>query len=675
MHRFPWAIALTLTTGLALAPTAYPAEPAEPASGKTTALPITQVTLYTSGVGHFQRQAEVKDTARIDLSFPATDVNDLLKSMILQDLSGGRISAVSYDSHDPIDKALKGFAINLSGNPSLGQMLNQARGEKVEVVLQQGGGVQAGTLTGSLLGIEKQKQPAGKEVTTEVEMLNLWCAEGVRSVKLADVQRVRFLNPTIEGEVKHALEVLAQGHDTQRKSIRLQFTGKGTRQVRVGYVVENPIWKTSYRLVLDHEGKLTLQGWAVVENASDEDWKGVRLRLVSGRPVSFRMDLYQPLYVPRPLIDLDLFAGLRPPVHESALEGRPATPAGVRDEKLNTKPKEAEGMTTGVVPDVTPRDTGDFFQYVLDEPVTLARQKSALLPIINKDVAGTRVSIYNEKTHAKHPMLGLRLKNTTGLHLMQGPITVFEEDAYAGDARVTDIHSDEERLISYAVDLGTEVEALARVSADRPIVAVKIVKGVLTATRTLREEQKYTITNRSTRDRAVVIEQPFRPEYKLVTPEKAPERVRDIYRFAVAVKAGQSAALEVVEERRLDEEVKLLDADDQTLQLFVKGTAVSDKVKAALQRAVDLRGKVAAAQREVVRVDEQLKDLIEDQGRIRKNLERVPPSSESWKRYMKKLDDQETEIEKLQTEQKRLRAAVAQQRHEYEEFLAILIVE
>ncbi len=365
MHRLSWILALTLTTGLALAPAAYPAEPA---SGKTTALPITQVTLYTSGVGHFQRQAEVTDTARVDLSFPATDINDLLKSMILQDLDGGRISAVTYDSHDPIDKALKGFAINLSGNPSLGQMLNQARGEKVEVVLQQGGAAQVGTLAGSLLGVEKQKQSAGKEAMAEVEMLNLWCAEGVRSVKLADVQRIRFLNLTIEAEMKRALEVLALGHDTQRKSVRLQFTGKGNRQVRVGYVVENPIWKTSYRLVLDREGKLRLQGWAVVENASDEDWKGVRLRLVSGRPISFRMDLYQPLYVPRPLIDLDLFAGLRPPVHESALEGRPATPAGVRDEKLSPKPKEGEGMTAGVIPNVTPHETGDFFQYDLDEP-------------------------------------------------------------------------------------------------------------------------------------------------------------------------------------------------------------------------------------------------------------------------------------------------------------------
>src|SRR5207249_1761061 len=187
--------------------------------------------------------------ARVDLTFPAQDINDLLKSMVLQDLGGGTVSAVSYDSQAPIEKTLQSFAVNLTGNPGFGAILAQARGEKVEVTLQQGSAAQPGTLSGSIIGVEKQRQP-GKDGPTETEFLNLWCAEGMRSVKLADVQRVRFLNPVLDGEFKRALETLALSHDTQKKAVSLAFSGQGKREVRVSYVVENPIWKTSYRLVL-----------------------------------------------------------------------------------------------------------------------------------------------------------------------------------------------------------------------------------------------------------------------------------------------------------------------------------------------------------------------------------------------------------------------------------------
>src|SRR5262245_47552648 len=302
-------------------PSSSPADPnKEEAASRPNpvALPVSQVVLFSSGVGYFQREGQVEGTARIDLTFPVNDINDLLKSMVLQDDGGGHISAVSYDRHDPIDRTLKSFAINLTGNPSYGQILNQAHGEKVEVVLQQSNTTQPGTITGTIIGVEKQRQQVGKDAAVDVEMLNLWCAEGMRSLRLPEVQRVRFLNPTMDSEVKRALEVLALSHDTQKKAVSLNFTGEGKRPVKVGYVVENPIWKTSYRLVLGKDGKPFLQGWAVVENPTDEDWKDVRMALISGRPISFQMDLYQPLYVPRPMVEPELFASLRPPTYSGS---------------------------------------------------------------------------------------------------------------------------------------------------------------------------------------------------------------------------------------------------------------------------------------------------------------------------------------------------------------------
>src|SRR6185437_2903901 len=392
----------------------------------------------------------------------------------LRDLDGGHISTVSYDSNAPIERTLKSFAVNLTTNPTFSQILNQARGEKVEVVLQQTNATQPGTLTGTLIGCEKQKQAVGGKDTIEVELLNMWCADGMRSLKMPEVQRVRFLNPILDSEFKKALETLALSHDTQKKSVSVNFVGEGKREVRVSYVVENPIWKTSYRLVLDKKTKKPfLQGWAVVENPTDEDWKDVRMALVSGRPISFQMDLYQPLYVTRPVVEMELFASLRPVAYSGGMKDEKAAVAGRAgaafgfDGKPGASKGEGQGkdralresyrrverdsvyadkskqmlngrmdLRAGVSSVASAAKLGDFFQYAIDKPVNLARQKSALLPIINKDVEGTRVSIYNERTQAKFPLLGLKFKNTSGLHLMQGPITVFEGSNYAGDARI-----------------------------------------------------------------------------------------------------------------------------------------------------------------------------------------------------------------------------------------------
>jgi hypothetical protein len=152
---------------------------------------------------------------------------------------------------------------------------------------------------------------------------------------------------------------------------------------------------------------------------------------------------------------------------------------------------------------------GDFFQYVIEKPVSLPRQKSALLPSVGKGVEASRVSIYNEGAQAKFPLLGLRLKNTSGLHLLQGPVAVFEGGTYAGDARIADLQPDEERLLSYAVDLGTEVKPEA--ADGGRLTQVKVVQGVLYTTTKLRETKTYTVKNRNPP-----------PPVRKPTPESAP---------------------------------------------------------------------------------------------------------------------------------------------------------
>src|SRR5439155_26666168 len=230
---------------------------------------------FSSGVGHFQREGDVEGNARLDLAFPAADINDLIKSLVLEDTGGGKIVAVNYDSQDPIERTLHTFALDLTTNPSLGDLLNQARGEKVEVTMQSP--MQSGTLTGTILGMESQRQSPAKDQVVDIDILNLLTADGLRSVALAQVQRVRFVNPALDGELKRALEIIAGARNHQNKSVSLSFRGDGKRKVRVGYVVEAPVWKTSYRLVIDGRGQAQLQGWAIVENTTDDDWTNVKM--------------------------------------------------------------------------------------------------------------------------------------------------------------------------------------------------------------------------------------------------------------------------------------------------------------------------------------------------------------------------------------------------------------
>ena len=717
-------LAAALTGGAALTVAAYafvgwpslsPAGPAKTAlqtavatapSESSVQLPIAQVVLFSSGVGYFQREGKIDGDARVDLSFPTQDINDLIKSMVLRDLDGGHVSAVSYDSNAPVEKTLQSFAVNLSANPTFAQVLNQARGEKVEVVLQQSNAAQAGTMTGAVMGVENQKVAAGKDAV-EVEQLNMWCADGMRSVKLADVQRVRFLNPVMDNEVRKALETLTLSHDTQKKAVSLNFVGEGKRNVRVGYVIENPIWKTSYRLVLGKakEDKPFLQGWAVVENATDEDWKDVRMALVSGRPISFQMDLYTPLYVPRPTVVPELFASLRPVTYnddlkrnrgEAAAEAPPppgpvsangsgrgleegfalglAMPDDAKDARYRVRLRaglEANMKLgdAGVSTMATATKLGDFFQYALDKPVSLPRQKSALLPLINKAVEGTRVSIYNERTQAKFPLLGLKFKNTSGLHLAQGPITVFEGSNYAGDSRILDVEPNEDRLLSYAVDLDMEVNPVLASDNGR-ITSVKVVKGILYSTTKLRETKTYTIVNRNDAERLVLVEHPVRNDFHLTDDTTKPaETASDVYRFEVKVPAGKTATQVVTEERVIGSQVQLTNSNDDQMRIFTNSTASSPKVKEGLKQGIALRWALNKTQREIAEQQLQLKTITEDQVRLRANLKEMPPTAAAYKRYLDKFDQQETQIEKYQADIKKMQEAEHQQQKEFEDFL------
>ena len=648
-------------------------------------LPLSEVVLYSSGVGYFQRDGSIDGRGEVELRFKVDNINDLLKSMVIQDFDGGQVGTVTYDSRDPITKTLKSFAVDLTAHPGLGQLLEQIRGERVEVATPN-------PVAGVVVGVEKKREKVSDKEVGEVEYLNLLTADGLRSIPLSQVQRIQITNEQLNAELRQALEVLASSHDLQKKSVRLEFDGKGRRRVRVGYIVETPVWKTSYRLALSETKPSYLQGWAIVENTTDEDWDGIKLSLVSGRPISFRMDLYEPLYVKRPVVVSELYESLRPQVHEQAV-AEPRAMARRQEERAKAAPpmKAFGAMMPSPAPPISEvasdlelqegvssaalaMEAGERFRYSIDTPISLTRQKSAMLPIVTQEVQGAKLSVYNERVHAKHPLNGFRLKNSTGLHLMQGPITVFDGGTYAGDARIGDLQPGHERIISYALDLKTEVVPQGLPEKEE-VVAAALRKGTLLVTRKSVEERTYQVTNRDQQAKVVLVEHPLRADWRLIEPGEAPERTRDVYRFNVPVDAGSGARLHVREEKQLQQTVRLIDSGPETIGFYVQAKQVSPKVKDALQKVIAFRNRVDQTAAQRGRLEQRIKEITQEQGRIRENMARLAPNSELYNRYVSKLDQQESEIEKLRKEIEALKSTEDKQKRELNDYLLALDID
>ncbi len=654
---------------------------------KDVTVPLTRLVLFTSGVGYFQHDGVVDGNARMELTFSTSQINDLLKSLVLRDMDGGSVSSVTYSSRDPITRTLKGFSLDLTSNHSLTALLAQARGEPVEATLTGGTKV-----TGAIVGVEtRQVASSGKEPVS-ADFVTLNTSTGISSLALSDIGGIRFLRKELQDDLAQALQVLSSSHGVEKKKLVLHFSGNGRRRVSLGYILESPVWKTSYRLVLGDNSTHLLQGWALVENTTDGDWKNVGLSLVSGRPITFTMDLYQPLYIQRPEVQLELYQSLVPKTNEMAMEesqadkeeaapeaaSAPAQPPASPVAKALRSAARAFGapggtgegfsISQGVTAAAQAGQVGDLFQYSIEKPVTLPRQQSAMLPIVNQQVSGERVSLYNEATQPKYPLNAVQLKNTSSLHLMQGPITVFDQGSYAGDAEISDLPPGGTQLITYAMDLDTEVEAVPG-PAPESLVYVRISKGLFFYTNKQQMERVYNVKNRGTKDRTVLIEHPFLPDWTLVSPKEPTERTRDVYRFSLPVGAGKTGTLSVVQTRTVDQSVSLSTLSGDQVAFYVRSSVVSPAVKAALQKLSALMQKLSDTASQRSRAEARVSEISQDQARIRANMERLSQTSDLYKRYVKSLTDEEDELARLSDQIAKLRDLEAAQTKEASNFI------
>jgi hypothetical protein len=412
------------------------------------------------------------------------------------------------------------------------------------------------------------------------------------------------------------------------------------------------------------------------------------------------MDLYQPLYVPRPEVRQELYASLLPQQYgqDLAKRDREFAAAGERQGRIQlARPEKAASGLRGAAAAYAPAESsvvgdgnalsldmaanagsiqsvaqgaalGELFRYEIDKPVSIARQRSAMLPIVSEQIEAEKVSIYDDRVLAKHPLAGLRLVNLTKLNLMQGPVTVYDGDVYAGDARVEDLAPGSERLVSYAVDLDVEV---APRTEPRPeeIVSVKLAKGTLVVTRKLARRKIFEIKNSGADAVKLLVEHPREEPWKLVALEKPAETTRDRYRFAVTAEPGKPVTLEVAEEQQTLQQLALVNTDDSTILFFTNAKQTSPAVKEALTAVIERKREIERFVQERAKREQEVNVVGQEQERIRQNMAQLERTSDLYTRYVQKFAVQEDRVETLRKEVADLQAKELEARRALDDYL------
>ena len=669
-------LALALAAGLTLAPSSL--------SLAAVDLPLSRVTVYRSGVAAFTHEGRIEDDATLSLDLSPGELSDALKSLVATDEDASSPPSASYAPHRDLDAKLSRY--DLDPRQPLPSLLESLRGERVRVRTPDG------EIEGALFGVETIPNP---ENGVQRQHVTLLTERGFRTVDRSQILTVDFLDEEVARNVREALAALVTHRDEDEATLEIRFEGNGARRAMATYVHAAPVWKTSYRLVMpdDDGGEALLQAWAVVENQTDRDWSDVTLTVAAGQPVSFTMDLQTPFTPARPEVTPPYAASAGPTEYERDLftSQRQALSERMEAEAMRRmRSGSAASMADGASPTfaMAPNEVresmasqasaagleaGSQFVFTFDEPVTLSRGASAMLPLASEAVSAELVSIYSASTGAT-PMRGARLTNDTGLDLMPGPIAVYDAGHYAGDAQIGHVSDGEDRLLSFAADLDLLVTQEG--DAAERVASVRLVDGVLLQRVIDRRETTYRVVNRDQdRPRTVLIEHPRLTGWTLGEGAKPVDESASTHRFEVEVGSGGAESLTVDQTRPRLTRHALGEFDPDVLLTLATDGDASDEVMEALREASRLHSRVRQLERRIAAQDARLEEIERDQRRIRENMGRLGQATDLWRRYAGKLAEQEDEIETILEERDERRAELEAARAELSRFITGLSVE
>jgi hypothetical protein len=680
---------------LALATMSYAQTLAQPTARTATAapdsaarLPVTRVILYKNGVGYFEHSGRIRGNQDVDIDFTTAQLNDVLKSLTVLDLGKGRITGVSYNSTASLERRLGSLRLPVGENPNTIQFLDALRGARLEV--------RSGStnVSGRLLSIDQRELPLKDGQKLTVNQLSLVTDNGeVRVFDLNPATSVRIAEKDLNEQVGRYLGLVASTRDQDVRRMVISTAGEGDRDLLVSYISEVPVWKCTYRIVVPKEGKPLLQGWAIVDNTVGEDWKNVELSLVAGAPQSFVQELSQPYYTRRPVVPLPENAMLTPQTHEATMEegevvnGQLLAPSKIAGSVGGVPGGVAGGQAGGVLGGVgaghgggigggayrvgggvrldataatqalettttlaQTQELGDLFEYKLKDRVTIRKNQSAMVPILQTRIDAEKVSVWNPSQPSV--LRALWINNSSDLTLDGGSFNVLDTDAFAGEGLMDPIKPGEKRLLSYAADLGLLVDEKQK-SEKQKITRIVIAHGAMTQITEEREEHIYTIRDRDTSARTVVIEHPARQGWKLADGTQPAESTASFHRFRLNAEPKKTTIVSVKEYRPVSTRYQLTNVSDSQVDYFVSQNAVNAEVEKVLRQVAGQKNTIAAFEADLAARKVQMSSIAEDQQRVRENMKALKGSSEEKalvERYARELNDQEDRVQSLQHE-------------------------
>ncbi len=652
-------------------------------------LVLKRVMLSTGGVAYLEHEAEVSGDADLTLDVPLDQVDDVLKSIVVYDSKGG-VGSASLPGREPVAQVFNDLPFGEDALQSPAALLNALQGAEIRVA--------PSGITGKLLKVVSENERFGDTTTTH-NRVSLLTATGLQQFVLEDAGSVAFTDASLQAKVDKALGAIAAHRAKDRRQIVLSTHGDGRRTVRVGYVVGAPLWKATYRVTLPQQGdKAKLQGWAVLENMSGQDWKDVELTLLSGNPVSFRQAIYEAYYVQRPEVPVEVAGRILPKADTgnvmiaqtaaAAPSPYPGLPeigvtARRREENIQNVPITINALSAAAPYNPKPSappppplaalvGTADAVEdmtqisFHVPIPVTIASGRSAFVPLIDRDVPAERVALYQQEVRADHPLASARLTNDGPNGLPPGVVTFYEEAAggaeFIGDARLAGLPAGESRLLSFALDGKIKitrdehtVETLSRAT---------IAQGVMNLADVDRQIIELHVVAPAREARRLIVEQAKYAGWHLVDPvEDAVDQTASAYRPVINLSAGESKTLTLTLERQGALEIKVADCDANRIAQIDASSEIDPAVKQAFVQLAQLRRVVADKRFAHEEIAQDMTAVTEDQPRIRENLAKIDKGSALYRRYTDKLADQETKLEALQTANAKaedeLRAATA----------------
>ncbi len=675
--RAAWALGIMATSSLA-------------ASASAEELALRRVMLSSGGVGYFEHEAKVTGYAELTLDVRLDQVDDVLKSLLAID-ERGRLGQASLPGRAPLSEIFRDLPFSLDDLSSQAALLRALRGQMVRVTAH------GAIVEGRIVSVTEETISLGEGLgTIKRHRLALLTATGLRQIVVEEATQIDIVDARLRAEVERALTAVATHAAADRRTISIDVRGQGERLVRVGYVVGAPLWKATYRLVVpEGEGEARIEGWALLENMSGQDWNGVELSVTSGNPVTLRQAIYESYFVNRPEVPVDVLGRMLPPVDvgivpdAEAAEGgggsiptpwgyRRAAPSGA-DMMMREAPPGEGSPVAGLPPIAEAAEGTTQVVFRFPEPVDLPRGQSLLVPIVQDTIPVERVSWYRQDIHARNPFASVRLVNETGTGLPPGVLSIYEDApaalpiAFVGDARLGALPAGEDRLLSYAIDLEMRVDREEKIA--QMITGATIARGVLQVRRVERRTTAYTIKGATDEARVLVVEHPRIQGFELVAPTEGVMGTTATHvRLRREVPAGQTVVLSAVLERPIEQSIVIGSITSQELGVLLAGTELSAEVRAALERVAELQRTFASREQTLAALRSERQTLVADQDRLRRNLAAAPQGSELSGRYLTALAATEDRLGELDRSIGAAEASVRVAREELADFIANLSI-